>query len=58
MYNEILLKNKKRRKTDTGNNMIEFQKNLDEWNKPEKINHPFDSIYMKSVASLNYAERK
>ena len=38
--------------------MIEFQKNLDEWNKPEKINQPFDSIYMKSVASLNYGERK
>ena len=58
MYNEMLLKNKKRRKTDTCNNTIEFQKNLDEWNKPEKINQPFDSIYMKSVASLNYGERK
>ena len=56
MYNEMLLKNKKRRKTC--NNTIEFQKNLDEWNKPEKINQPFDSIYMKSVASLNYGERK
>ena len=57
-YNEILLKTKKKRKTGTCNNMTELQKNLDEWNKPEKINQPFDSIYMKSVTSLNYGERK
>ena len=52
-YNEVLLKNKKKRKTGTCNNMIELQKNLDEWNKPEEINQPFDSIYLKYLEKAN-----
>lgn len=55
---EYYSKKKKKWTIDNYNDIIESQKNLDEWNKPEQasIIHSYDFTYMKWLNNLNHSE--